>query len=181
MIIKTTPDKKVKNTNLAKGFTLLEVIFYVLGTLLVLSVLSFSIIHMYRFYKDLTIVPRADRIGTNLVDRIVKDIRTGKSVDLSASELEIPTGSITINSIENSTDLIKYFQLNSGRIIYQENGGTIEYLSPNDMSVSKLYLTQILTPISQAIRVEIQITFERAGEQIIRTYSGISILRRTYE
>ncbi len=163
------------------GFTLIELVIYTAGMVALLAVISGLIVFMYTTYRDTTIGPRVDRIGVSVTDRVTKDIRTGVSFNTGESQFGVATGALSLNAQSGETLLTKYIALQSGRLIYQEDDGDILYLTPEDLSVSSFNLTSISTPVSEAIRFSIGIDYTSRGAQTTRTYSGVSILRHSYE
>jgi len=177
MTIKQT----LKKLNLKKGFTMIELLVYCAGLILIIGSISLLIYNMYNFYRDTTISPRVDRAGIALIDRLTKDVRTGSSINLAESSLNVTTGTLTLNSKSGSTDIVKKYYLENERVLYQENGGATEYLSPSDMNISALRFIQISTPLSQAIRFEVDITYNTKDGLETRSYDGVAILRHSYE
>ena len=164
-----------------KGFTTIELIIYSVGMVIVLGAIIYMLFQMYTLYKHLTIEPRVDRVGIAIVDRITKDIRSGDSINLAQSQFNVTTGNITVDSFENEIAVIKKFNYISGRVTYQENSGTVNYLSPDDISVSRFYFSQATSSVSQAVRIELDITYEMDSASKTKTYTGFSILRHSYE
>jgi len=163
------------------GFTMVELILYVAGMVALMLAIATLISSMYGFYRDATIGPRVDRIGISAIDRITKDIRTGVSINTELSRFNVPTGAVSINT-QSGTDLsTKFFELSNGRLIYKEGNGENQYLSPEDISVSGFNLTSISTPVSEALKFEITITYENKGQTKDKNYSGVAILRHSYE
>jgi len=164
-----------------KGFTIIELVIYSAGMLALLTVIIGLIIYMYGFYRDTTVGPRVDRIGVSVTDRITKDIRTGVSFNPDQSVFGSQTGELSLNAQSGETTLTKYIALQNNRLVYQENDGTVLYLTPADLTVSNFYLTSISTPVSEAVHFSIGIDFEKAKETYTRIYSGSAILRHSYE
>lgn len=164
-----------------KGFTTIELVVYSAGMIALLAAIVTLIVFMYSTYRDSTIGPRVDTVGISITDRITKDIRTGVSFNIDESQFGVATGALSLNAQSGETLLTKYIALQSGRIVYQEDGGEVFYLTPDDLSVSSFILTSISTPVSEAIHFTIGIDYISRGESITRTYSGASILRNSYE
>jgi len=169
------------NTMQKNGFTTIELLVYVAGMVVLMLAIGTLIYSMYNFYRDATIGPRVDRIGISVVDRITKDIRTGVSINTELSRFNVPTGAISMNAQSGASLLTKYFELIDGRVVYIENGGSTQYLTPDDISVSNFYLTPISTPISQAVKYNIDITYTSRGVETIKNFTGVAILRHSYE
>lgn len=154
---------------------------YIVGVVVILGLLTFMISRIYGLYRTMTISPRADRAGITLVDFMTKEIRTGESVNLGESVLGVANGALTIQAIEEGESIAKEFALVDGRITYQEEGGVVEYLSPENIEIAGLVFHYLPTDISEAIRYTIDITFEGNTGPKTRSYSGLSILRYSYD
>ncbi len=164
-----------------KGFTVIELLVYTAGMLVLLAAIVTVIYYMYNVYRDTTLGPRVDRIGIAVSDRITRDIRTGISFNAEQSQLNVPTGVLSLNAQVNGSTITKYIALEDGRIVYKENSGVENYLTPDTVSVSNFTLVPINTPVSNAIHFDISIDYETKGETKTRTYGGSAILRQSYE
>jgi hypothetical protein len=169
----------IKNKN--KGFTLIETIVYAAGIVLILGAISAFLFYMYDWYRNVTIVPRIDRIGVSMVDRISREVRTGATINTSESDFSTSTGSITFTTSPTPTATTTYFGLENGRIAYKINGGATEYISPSDITITSLYLTNASSPQSSYIKIDMTITYNLKGQVQNRTYSGLAILRQSYQ
>ncbi|MEN9912621.1 MAG: hypothetical protein RLY66_29 [Candidatus Parcubacteria bacterium] len=167
--------------NKRAGFTLVEVLVYTAGLVLLLGAMATSLVYMNNWYQRSTIGPRVDRVGSSVIDRIVRDIRSGDAINGSQSLLEVSTGALSLSYTSESGSGTTYSALQSGRVIHRIDSGSTEYLSPEDMTVSRLYFKQIITQESRAVRVEMDITFSIKDEVQTRTYSSVAILRNSYE
>ena len=175
-------DKKKKNKKMnGRGFTLVEFLIYTAGLIILVVIIAMIIVQLYGLYRQITIVPRADRVGLIVIDRIVKDIRSGRSVDLGQSDLGVSNGQLYMVTNVSGSTVDKFFDLSEGRITYQEDGGVISFLSPSDMEITKFRFDHIVTAISDSIRVEIDITFQNGDTTVIKEYQGFATLRHSYE
>jgi len=163
-----------------RGFTLIETVFYTAGLLLLVAAMVTFMIYMYNWYNNVTIIPRADRAGVNMVDKIVKDLRSGEAVNLAGSSFESVTGALSIDAVVGGATVTKYFSLDNGKITYKENSGTTQNISPGGMTVSRFYINSTSTPISEAIRFDIDISFNTKTGLQTKTYTGLAVLRQSY-
>ncbi|MES2314661.1 MAG: hypothetical protein V4524_01860 [Patescibacteria group bacterium] len=163
-----------------KGFTLLETIIYAAGLILLLGAMLTLLFTTYNWYRNATIGSRVDQVGTTLADRIERDIRTGQSIDTTNTAFATSSGTLSLNALVNSSNIVKRYALTSGRISYQENSGALQYLSPTDITVTRFYLKDILTGVSEAVKFNIDITYSTKTGTTTRTYSDVSIMRNSY-
>lgn len=167
-----------------KGFSLIETIVYIAGLSILVLVISGLTIKILSLYKDLVIAPRTDQVAIAVVDRILKDVRSGISVDTNNSLLNTGFGYLTINSQESGSLVSKKFGYLNGRIFYEENSGfsnLTNFITPSDFEVTEIRFTRINTGISEAIRVDLDFTYQNRGENITKEYTGLAILRKSYE
>lgn len=174
----TKIDKKEKGS---QGFTLLELLIYATGLIILTIAMVALIVQLYGFYRQVTVVPRSDRVGLIVMDRIIKDIRSGQSIDLGKSSFGSSNGLLYLKSDVGGSIVDKLFQVVDGRILYKEDDGAINLLSPSDIEITKFRLDQVNTDISQGVRVEIDITFQNGKETVVKEYQGFAILRHSYE
>lgn len=164
-----------------KGFTLVELLVYMSGLLILGSVLILMIVQFYGLYKEIIVVPRADRVGLILVDRITKDIRGADSIDVFESQFGTTNGVLKLTERVNESIVTKTFSVENGRVQYQEDSSSPVPLSSNDFTVSNFNFTFVQTGISQAIRFNLELQFDSAEGLDTRTYTGFAILRESYE
>jgi hypothetical protein len=164
-----------------KAFSTIELLYYIAGMGVVLLVIFYLITNMYSFYRDLTVEPRVSRVASTVIDRVIKDIRSGQSINLSESQFGVATGNITVNSKSEGANVIKKFAYDNGRITYQENSGSVDYLTPDDLSVSKFYMTHVTSAISEGVRVELELTYDLEKNPTTRKFESFVILRHSYE
>ncbi len=158
----------------------METLVYAGGLILLLSAMLTLLLATYDWYRNTTVGSRVDQVALTLADRIERDIRTGQNTNLGNSSFNTNSGALSINALIGSAVVVKKYTLVNGRITYQENGGTTQYISPADITVSRFYLTDILTGVSEAIKFDIDITYSTKTGTTSRTYSDIAIMRNSY-
>ncbi len=164
-----------------KGFTILETLIYSIGLVILVGVIASLMYYMYNWYQYATISSKVDQVGLTIMDRIVRDIRTGRSIDLAQSVFGSASGAILVNAKVNGVSVTKKFATQSQRMTYQEDGGTVQYLSPSNMQISSFYLTNLsVASTSQAVKVDLQITYTTKDGQDTHSFSGLSIMRSSY-
>ena len=167
--------------NKRKGFTLVEVLIYSSMAVVIIGILGMMFVQIYGLYKEITIVPRTDRSLLLTVDRMVKDVRSGQSIEVGSSVFGDSNGQLYVVASENAVLVNKFYKLENGRIIYQEDAGAEQFLTPEDITVTKLQFEYLTTPISEGVRVEIDVSVDKGDEVVTKEYDGFSILRQSYE
>jgi len=164
-----------------RGFTLIETIVYTFGLVLLIGTMVGLMYYMYNWYQYATISSKVDQIGLTVMDRLVRDIRTGTDIDLAQSTFNSATGQIFINGKEEGVAITKEFNLSNNRIQYEYDGGGAQYLTPQNMSISRFYFKDLSTSVSKAVKIEIQITYNTRTGPITHDFNGLAILRQSYE
>ncbi len=171
----------IKRTNSQKGFSLVELMIYVAGLLVLSAVLSVLTVQFYKIYQEIVAVPRADRTALLVMDRLTKEIRAGDAIDTTESLFNTPSGVLELDVMEEGTSIEKRFYVEDGIIKYSENGGAATNLSPRDLRVTNFNFTLVTTDISQAVRITMEIEYDSRDEVDSKSYTGFAILRESYE
>lgn len=171
---------QIKKISKNKGFTLVETLIYAVGMVLLLGVIASLVYYMYNWYQYATISSKVDQVGLTIMDRVVKDIRTGKDIDFGQSVFNNANGVIDVDAKVGGSIISKKFSVQNQRIMYQENGGTAEYLTPPNMSITSFYLKNITASTSKSVHIDLQITFNTRSGTNTHSYSGLSVLRSSY-
>lgn len=159
---------------------MVETLIYVIGAVLLVGAIVTILTNMYRWYDRVTLIPRVDQAGVTLIDRMIREIRTGSIINDGLSSFDSEIGSISMESKVDGATKTKYLGVQSGRLFYQENNGTPVYISSPELSVTKFILKKIDTPISSAVRIEIELTYLLRGVGATRVYSGLAITKNSY-
>lgn len=167
-------------TNLPKGFTLVELLVYIASMTVVLAAVMYMIVNAYGLYSTMLLSSRTDRTAGTLAQILATELRSGSSINQSDSVFNTPQGRLAITSDVEGVETESVFSLDTGRVVLSR-GGEETPMTPNDITVSKLLFTQIITPVSYAVRYEIDLSFQLEGETVTNTYPGLVILRRSYE
>lgn len=166
--------------NKKSGFTLIETLVYVAGIIILLVVIFSFISSTYNWYRTATIGSRIDAIGTILSDHLSKNIHSGQSIDSPNTLFGTTTGRLSIVALVNAVNVTKKYSIINGRITYSENGGISDYLTPTDVTVTKLYFTNMTNAISEAVRFEVELSYMAKNGTSTRTYSSVAILKNSY-
>jgi hypothetical protein len=167
-----------------RGFTIVEVLVYAAGMALLVGAICGFLFYMYGWYRTATISPRIDQAAITLATRLEGDLRSGSSI--SSIVQDTANGTVSIISAANSVSTTTVYTLSNGRVTWQQNGGSVIYLTPADLDVTGFYLHQINnvvsgTAISTAVRFEIDIAYAGKNGTTTDAYSALAILRESYQ
>lgn len=173
---------KTKMNFKQKGFTLIELVVYAAGLTILTAVMVLIIMQFYTLYKEIIAVPRADRTGLLIVDRITKEIRSGDQLDTLNSFFNTTQGVIEFDVLQDDDSILdKRFYVEDGIVKYSEEGGEGQALTPRDLYVSNFNFTFVPTSVSQAVKFDIELQFMTRNGTETKAYTGFSILRESYE
>lgn len=164
----------------SRGFSLVELLVYLAAMSLVLLAISYVLINAYGSYVSTLTAARADRAAATLMQVLATSMRSGASIDQANSVFNDPQGELAILAESGSDERDKVFRLEADRVVLLSDGDET-LMSPEDMQVSKFLFVQVTTPISYAVRYEIDLTYNVRGELVTKTYPGLVVLRYSYE
>lgn len=164
-----------------KGFTLIELLVYISSLLVLGTVLMFMIVQFYGIYKEIVAIPRADRTGLLIVDRITKEIRSANQIDMLESQFNTTNGVLDLDVVDGATTIEKKFFVENGIAKYQEDSETPLNLSSKDFTVSNFNFSLVQTPISEGVRFTMELQFQTRNATETKSYTGFAILRESYE
>jgi hypothetical protein len=172
---------QIKHSSTIKGFTLMELLIYIAGLLALGTVMIVLIVQFYTLYKEIIAVPRADRVGLSLVDQITKEVRSADQIDAFNSQFGTTTGVLDVDSVLNGVTTSKKFSVQNGRVMFQDGASTAVSISPKDLYVSNFNFTLVTTPISEAVRFNLELQFRTRNATETKAYTGFAILRESYD
>lgn len=158
----------------------MELLVYLAAMAVVLLAISYVLLNVYGSYISTLTAARADRAAATLMQVLATELRSGASIDQANSVFNDPQGELAILADSESDEVNKVFRLDNDRVVLGRDG-TETLMSPEDMLVSKFLFVQVTTPISYAIRYEIDLTYNVRGELVTKTYPGLVVLRYSYE
>lgn len=164
-----------------RGFTLIETLFYIVGLVILLFVISAALIYMYDWYKATTIPAKVDQASITLIDKIVKEIHTSSTINLGYSTFNSSNGALSITGTNNGVTTTRRYALQSGCITYESQNNMIVCISPKNMTITRLYFTNVTSPVSSAVKFDIDIAYKIKQATTTKTYSGFAILKQSYE
>lgn len=172
----------IYNTNNNKGFTLIETIIYIGGVVLIVGIIVDMLFYAHSWYGNLSTKSRTDAVGIALVNRLLSDVRSGQDINASQSLFGANSGTLSMTVLINpSITVTKRYAIQDDRLAFSENSGPVQYLTPDDMTISQFRLNQLLSPAGKAVRFVIDISYLTKSGTTTSTYTGMAILRNSYQ
>lgn len=157
-----------------KGFSLLEMVFYVAIFIMLSMVIIESTIIFTKSFRVAKINVELSE-GANIMERISREIRSASSVvSISSNSLKVRVEDGTL--VGDSSQ----FTLSGSDLLFYEDDVLVGNLNPTTLSISGLTFTQITTANSTAIKIEFTATSTRYGGTNSATFYNTVVLRDSY-
>ncbi len=157
-----------------KGFSLLEMIFYIAIFLMLSMLIIESTIVLTKSFRNAKINIELSE-GVNIMERIAREVRGASSIVSIAStdlKVRIEDGTVAGDSAQ--------FTLSGANLLFYEDDVLVGNLNPSTISVSGLTFTQITTANSVAVKIEFTATSTRYGGTASATFYDTVVLRGSY-
>lgn len=159
----------------SKGFSLIETIVYVAIFSILLASVTYATTVLFSSYQKTKVIRRIENSAIASLDRMERDIRDSKSVDLANSVFNVSPGVLTLISGATTT---KYY-ISNNQIYISENGSVLGPITFSSVNVSSLIFNYISTSTSEAVRVSMTIT--GASSTPARNFYDTAVLRGSYQ
>ncbi len=167
---------KFKIQKLNKGFSLIEVVFYV-SIFLILSIVTIdALIVITKSFKTTKVNIELAQGGT-ILEKIAREIKQAESVTLVSSS------DISINTFDEDGNAknIRYLLSGSNLAVYENGSGTSSgNLNPSNIKINSISFTDLNTTLSNAIRISITIGSNHFNSTKEANYYTTVVLRGGY-
>ncbi len=157
-----------------KGFSLVEMIFYIALFTIITIVVVNALISMTKSFRETSI--QADLVGSSSVmERITREVRQAYNISsISTSDATLQT---TDESDNNKT--IR-FLLSGTNVQIFENDVLIGNLNSPSIRVTSLSFTQITTSHSKAIKISMSVISNKDASNRVENFYDTVVLRGSY-
>lgn len=168
-----------KQTN--KGYSIVEMLVY----LAIFTAVSIFIINSMIVVLGSFATTRTNRdlleSGSIAMERISREIRQSKSVDIVNSTLGSSPGVLQLNSTDSAGNAMTVkFVISSGALNLYENGTSIGNLLGQNVSVSSLIFRRIATTNGEAVKIELTLQDVYSKNNQSQNFYNTIILRGEY-
>ncbi len=148
-----------------RGFTLPEVLIYLVIFVLIAGIAVSSLVAMSRALTTLRTTRGTTDSTLVAFERMVRDVRSAVSINMGASTLGTSPGVLTLDTG------VKYF-LSGTTLMVQEGSASASALVPSNVSFTSLIFRKAQTAASQGLKIEATVN----GENMYTT----AVLRGSY-
>ncbi|MES2213964.1 MAG: hypothetical protein V4465_01030 [Patescibacteria group bacterium] len=151
-----------------RGYSIIEMVLYVATLVFMLVVMMNvlrSIIVLERQLASSRAIENSAAFG---IERLVREIRQAKSVNVGSSTLDVNPGRLVLNSTDSSgaAETVEFFVQN-GVMRLKINGSDRGALTESKTTLSRLVFSRMATSTTEAIRT--QITLESGTSTTYKT------------
>lgn len=160
-----------------RGFTLIETMVYLAVTVLVAGALVTSFLSLDTvLLRNKTERELAHSASVSL-ERIVREIRTAESINLTASAFGTTTGALSLVASPTTTR----FYLSNGDLWVSTNGTPIGPLTSDAVETRAFSVHRYVGNNTEMVRIGLTLSASSKAASSTRTFYTSAILRGTYE
>ena len=166
---------------LVGGFTLIEMIVYVviLGIIAVLAVNS--TLEMTKAYVNLRVSRDMNASATAVLERMTREIRGADDIDAAQSVFGANPGRLMLNTKDaGGADTTVEFYLENGLIKVKEGGVAKGALMTSSTQASSFIVRSLSNSNSNAIKIDLTIAATRGNVSKTRSFYNTIVLRGSY-
>ena len=168
----------MKRVHCSSGVSLLEMIIYVAILSAVTVLVVGSMLALARSYHSLAISRDINNSATIALDRISREIRSAKSINIAASTLESHPGQLVLNTKDNAgQDTTIDFYLESGVLKVREGGIERGSLTKQKLLVTNLVFRRIASTSIEAVKIELTLEGSSGPRTKQKTFYTSALLR----
>ena len=168
----------IKNRKENSGFSLVEMIIYVALLAVLVGAVTWSIASILHSYNRMKDERSVENSAVASMDRMIKEIRNSKSIDLAHSATSTANGYLTLNDFDSSGNptTIKFY-LQNNRIYVDQGGVQLGPLTLENTTVPSLVFRYFTNASSTGVKVEMAI---QASTTPVDYFYDSAILRGSY-
>ncbi|TSC67795.1 MAG: Uncharacterized protein G01um101472_304 [Parcubacteria group bacterium Gr01-1014_72] len=163
------------------GFSLIEIIVYVSLLSLLFIVVVSTLLAMTRSFATIRTTQHIQSAALFSLDRMVREIRDGASVNTAQSVLGSHPGVLYLNTTDaaSAARTVEFF-VSGTTLTLRENGVIAGPLTPEDARVVNLVFRRIDTPHSEGVKIELVIEAGTGSTLRSETFYTTAVMRESY-
>lgn len=165
----------------AAGFTLIEMIFYVVLFTLLFGVIVQALLTISGTHREIAAIKNINNSASLAMERMVRDIRDADHVITSESSLATSSGVLTLALTSNNSET-RTFEYNNNQVQLSKNGISQGSLTGSQVTVNDLIFHHITSGTSTAaVRITLDVEVQEQDVTKQRTFYDTAILRNAYK
>ncbi|HBV01547.1 MAG TPA: hypothetical protein DEF00_04145 [Candidatus Taylorbacteria bacterium] len=175
------PSLNAKRCTLYAGFSLVEALFYVAIFSFSLLAIMQTLIVVTRSHGMLRSAQRVEQEASISIERMIREIRDGESIDDAGSVFSAHPGKLLLHST-NVSGLPRTveFSLSGGKLSLKEDGVAVGLLTSTQTNISNLVFRKISTARSEGVKIEMTMQSGTSTTARSENFNTTAALRDSY-
>ncbi|MDP3735642.1 MAG: hypothetical protein Q8R39_04420 [bacterium] len=165
------------------GQTLIELLVYAALVVIIGGIVTTMLVAMQRAIAQTLVARRVQATAAVVLERIVRDARVAHDIDELASTLGVHPGRVTllVRDEGGGPDVAYAFEAVASALEVRRNGVLEGSLTPDTVSVANLVFREVVTPVSEALRIELTLHAEQGRASSTEKFYVTTVLRDSYQ
>lgn len=142
----------------SRGFSIVEALISIAILATALTIVVSVVINLTQGQGRIRIARRLDSAAVIAMERLTRAIRNASSFDLAQSTFDTHPGKLSVVATLGAVSTTTTVYLSGPTLMLDQNGVTEGPLSAAEVSVDSLIFRRIVTPVSQGVRIEMQLS-----------------------
>lgn len=173
----------------AKGYSLIEALVYIALLSVFLTAVIYASGQIIKNYIRAKDIAQVESSAITAMDRMIREIRSASSVDLSSSCLFDPPfidgcdpelGVLKLNKMISGTPHTVRFYLDNGRIMLEEDGVLTGPVTSSRTHIEFLKFRHSKNSISEALKIQLSISSSNEPDNV-KNFYDTAVLRGSYQ
>ncbi len=168
---------KTSNFKNKKGFTLIEILFYIALLIILMGVMITSMFSLFNAFEKNRTERALTHAATIVLERIVREARFANYIHEGLSSFGTSPGKLVLVESAKQSD----FYVSGGAIMYAENSIDIGPLTPSNVLVEDIVFTHLENSVTEAVHIELTLSVREKAASTTKKFYTSAVLRRSYE
>lgn len=172
-----------KKNKINRGLTLLEVVIYIALFAFLLVLVVNVLLSLSTTFVEVSRLRALAFAGNASLERISREIRDASSIDGGGSVFGEHPGELILEGedVDGNERTIHFFLDADERLYVEENSGSDELLSGENIRVSNLIFYDLSGVTSSAVKIEMTLENDEGRRMISENFYDTIVLRGSYE
>jgi type II secretory pathway component PulJ len=163
------------------GFTLIEMIVYVVVLASVFVLVVNTLLVVTRSYSSVKITNDLNNSSLIFFDRVIREIRRAESIDLAQSVFGSSPGRLVLNTTDSLDDpLVLDFYVDNGNLKLDKDAVLSGSLTSDTVTITNLVFTDTSTTTSASVKIELTLEATNGGTTRTENFYSSAVLRGSY-
>lgn len=165
-----------------RGFSLIEMLVYLAVIAVMLAVIVTTLTSFSGAYHSFVLDRRIHAAAGAALERMVREVRGGTSIDVATSTLGAHPGTLTINTVNDTGDPVtRTFAVNAGVLELSEDGVLRGPLTSSNVAITNLVFRHLDNGVSEGVRIELTVQASRKSTVREANFYAFTVLRGSLE